>query len=90
MAVAKTRKGKVYENRTKEGQRKVGGQELGLQVEQTALLASPVCIGQAPEEGKTYKQRSQRALSPSVSPPRARALLHSLLFSSLGWHALTL
>ena len=34
MAVAKTGKGKAWENRTEEGQRKVQGLERGLQVEQ--------------------------------------------------------
>ena len=54
---------------------------------------SPICIGQAQVEEKTYKRRSQSAFSRTLSltlslPPRA--LLHSLLFESLGWHALTL
>ena len=44
-------------------QRKVWGLEWGLQVEHTALLAIPICIGQPQGEGKTYKKRSQRALS---------------------------
>ena len=74
---------------------------------------SPICIGQAQVEEKTYKRRSQSAfslflpcvcalslslllslfLSPlplplSLSFPRM--LFHSLLFKSLGWHALAL
>ena len=54
---------------------------------------SPICIGQAQVEEKTYKRRSQSAFSRTLSltlslPPRAR--LHSLLFESLGWHAFTL
>ena len=41
-------------------QRKVRGPEWGPQVKQTALLASPIYIGQAQgEEKKTYKKRSQ-------------------------------
>ena len=66
---------------------------------------SPICIGQAQVEEKTYKRRSQSAFSISLSLQRActlslsppslslslpRVLLHSLLFESLGWHALTL
>ena len=49
------------EKPVKKEQKKVGGPELGPQVEQTMLLASPVYVGQAQEEKKTYKQRSQRA-----------------------------
>ena len=42
---------------------------------------SPICIGQAQGEEKTYKRRSQRARSLSLSP--SRALTHSpTLFSS--------
>ena len=40
-------------------QRKVRGSEWGPQVEQIALMAGPVYIGQAQGEGKTYKKRSQ-------------------------------
>ena len=66
-------------------QRKVWEPEWGPQVEQTALLASPIYIGQAQGEEKTYKKRSQRA--GVSSPTRAHSLS---LFSShlLGWHAL--
>ena len=47
---------------------------------------SPICIGQAQEEEKkTYKKRSQRALSLSLSP----ACRGALLSLSLGQHALT-
>ena len=55
------------EKPTKTEQRKVWGPEWGPQVEQAALLASPVYIGQAQGEEKTYKKRSQRAggLSPT-------------------------
>ena len=70
----KDKEGKSPQHRTREGQGKVWWREWRLQVEQTALLASPVCIGQAQGEGKTYKKRSQRALSRS-----------SLLFSSRLW-----
>ena len=46
---------------------------------------SPICIGQAQVEEKTYKRRSQSAFSQTLSlslflPPYA--LLHSLLFES--------
>ena len=46
---------------------------------------SPICIGQAQVEEKTYKRRSQSAFSRTLSlslflPPYA--LLHSLLFES--------
>ena len=69
---------------------------------------SPICIGQVQVEEKTYKRRSQSALSLSfspvcvcsfslspslplsLSPLLPPALLHSLLFESLGWHALML
>ena len=47
---------KAHENKTKEGQSKVRGPEWGPQVEQTALLASPVYIGQAQGEEKTYEK----------------------------------
>ena len=57
-------------------QRKGQRPEWGPQVDQTALLASPIYIGQAQGEEKTYKKRSDRA----------RVL--SLLFVSLGRHAL--
>ena len=80
MAVAK-RQGR--ENSTKMQQRKVQRPEQGPQVEQTALLASPIYIGQAQGEEKTYKKRSQRARG---SLSHAQAL--SLLFVSLGCHAL--
>ena len=50
MAVAK-RQGR--ENPVKIEQRKVPGPEWGPQVEQTALLASPIYIGQAQGEEKT-------------------------------------
>ena len=67
---------------------------------------SPVYIGQAQVEEKTYKRGSQSTFSLSFSPTCVcsfslspsltlslylpRTLLHSLLFQSLGWHALTL
>ena len=56
---------------------------------------SPICIGQAQVEEKTYKRRSQSAFSQTLSPACMRtlslslslflpphALLHSLLFKS--------
>ena len=57
-------------------QKKVRGPAWGPQVGKTALLANPVSTGQAWEEAKTHKERSQRARL-------------SLLFASLGRHALT-
>ena len=71
MAAAK-RQGR--EKPAKIEQRKVRGPERGPQVEQTALLASPIYIGQACGEEKTYKKRSQRARSHSVSPPHTGVL----------------
>ena len=56
MAVAKRQR---REKPVKIEQRKVQEQEGGPQVEQTALLASPVYTGQAQKEGKTYKKRGQ-------------------------------
>ena len=48
-------------------QRKDRGLELGPQVEQTALLASPIYIGQAQgEEEKMYKKRSQNGPGASL------------------------
>ena len=96
MAVAK-RQGR--EKPTKIEQRKVKGrsedwsEDLRKNKQQSWL--SPVCIGQAQVEEKTYKKRSQSAFSRilsfpgacarslSLSPP-PRILLHSLLFESLG------
>ena len=53
-----------------EGQRKVRGPESGPQVEQTALLASPIYIGQAQGGGgwgtEIYKKRSRRARGVSL------------------------
>ena len=52
---------------------------------------SPICIGQAQVEEKTYKRRSQSAFSRTLSPAYMctrslslppHALLHSLLFES--------
>ena len=61
MAVAK-RQGR--EKPAKIEQRKVRGPEFGLQVEQTARLASPIYIGQPQGEGKKLtKKRSQSLLS---------------------------
>ena len=40
---------------------------------------SPICIGQAQVEEKTYKRRSQSAFSRTLSLPRA----HALFFLSL-------
>ena len=67
MVVAK-RQGR--EKPTKIEQRKVQGQEWGRQVEQKAVLASPVYIGQT-WEGRKNKKRSQKAggLSPMLARP---------------------
>ena len=53
------------------------------QAEQTALSwLSPICIGQAQVEEKTYKRRSQSAFSRTLSP----ACMHALsLFLSLSF-----
>ena len=59
-------------------QRKVRGLEGGPQVEQTALLAGPIYIGQAQGEGKTYKKRSQRAGAPLFSSPLRVSMLSHL------------
>ena len=65
MGVAK-RQGR--EKPVKIEQRKVQGLELRPQVEQTALLASPIYIGQAQgEERKHINKRSQRAGGLSLS-----------------------
>ena len=59
MAVAERQR---REKPTKIEQRKIRGPEGGPRVKQTALLASPIYIGQAQgEEKRTYKKRSQRA-----------------------------
>ena len=95
MAVAK-RQGR--EKPVKIEQRKVWGLEWEPQVEQTALLASPIYIGQAQGEGKKkniYKVEPKDwgflarlctfSLSLSLSPyPPCLALSLSLLFSSFG------
>ena len=64
-------------------------------MEQTEFLVSPVYIGQAQEEDKTYKKRSQRARGLSPMHACVHALLLSLFFLSpsfsslLGQHAFT-
>ena len=91
MAVAKRQgRGKLV----KTEQRKVWGPEWGPQVEQTAVLASPIYIGQAKREEKIYKKCGQRA--GGLSPPCASmhacmsgrtlclCLSLSLLFTSFG------
>ena len=72
MAVAN---GQGREKPTKIEQRK------GPQVEQTALLASPIYIGQAQGEEKKHIKREAKAHAVflSLSPPHAGALPHSLL-----------
>ena len=68
-------------------QRKVRGWKWGPQVEQTALIASPIYIGQAQGEEKAYKKRSQRAegLSLSLSLSLCCPSLFLSLFSSCLW-----
>ena len=66
-------------------QRKVRGLEGGPKVEQTALLAGPIYIGQAQGEGKTYKKRRPKGQG-SLSPSPALLTLVSLRL--LGQHAL--
>ena len=52
---------------------------------------SPICIGQAQVEEKTYKRRSQSAFSRTLSLPRVRALFFLSLFLSLSLsHSLSL
>ena len=55
----------------KEGieQRKVQGPEQGLQVEQTALLASPIYIGHAQGEEKKHIKRGAKGLALPLGPP---------------------
>ena len=92
MAVAK-RQGR--EKPAKIEQRKVKGRskDRSENFRQNHSWLSPICIGQAQEEGKkTYKKRSQRALSLSLSlsPPTPNpARWGALLFASLDQHALT-
>ena len=50
---------------------------------------SPICIGQAQVEEKTYKRRSQSAFSQTLSPACMRTLSLSLSFS-LPTHSSTL
>ena len=71
MAVAK-RLGR--ENPVKIEQRKVQGPEWRPQVEQTALLASPIYIGKAQGEEKKYIKNGAKG--------------QGLSESLLGWHAL--
>ena len=80
MAVAK-RQGR--EKPAKIEQRKVKGRskDRSENFRQNHSWLSPICIGQAQEEGKkTYKKRSQRALSLSLSlsPPLSPSLPLSL------------
>ena len=85
MAAAK-RQGR--EKPAKIEQRKVRGPERGPQVEQTALLASPIYIGQAKGEKKHIK-RGAKALGVPLSLSLSDSLLHAFFFISLDRHALT-
>ena len=87
MAVAK-RQGR--EKLVKIEQRKVKGrsedhQSEDLRYNKQHSWLSPICIGQAQGEEKTYKKRSQGALSlpPPTPPPRALAHSSTLLSSHL-------
>ena len=81
MAVSK-RQGR--EKPAKIEQRKVQGLEGGPQVEQTALLVSPIYIAQAQGEEKTCKKRSQRARGLPLSRSGALSLFSSLHVSWVG------
>ena len=84
MAVVK-RQGR--EKPAKIEQRTVWGPEWGPQVEQTALLASPIYIDQAQEEEKDIKEEPKGSLS--LSLPRVLACSPTLLSTSLDRHAHT-
>ena len=71
MAVAK-RQGR--EKTTKIEKKKIWGLEWGPQVEQTALLASTIYIGQA--QGRRKKHIKRGAKGPGVSLPLSSALSH--------------
>ena len=77
MAAAK-RQGR--EKPAKIEQRKVRGPERGPQVEQTALLASPIYIGQAKGEKKKHIKRGAKGLGVSLFPALGCSSLH--LFES--------
>ena len=64
-------------------QRKVGGPECGPQVEETALLASPIYIGWSQGEEKTYKKRP-KGQGPLSLPCALPFSLSSPLFPSFG------
>ena len=81
MAVAK-RRGR--DKPVKIEQKKVQGPEWGPRVEQTALMAGPVYIGQAQGEGKTYEKRSQRARG--LCPACVHCLPLSLSLSLFSLH----
>ena len=72
MAVAK-RQGR--EKPAKIEQRKTEGLELGHQVEQTALLASTICIGQTQSRRKKHIKRGAKASFLSLSPALGRSSL---------------
>ena len=85
MVVAK-RQGK--EKSTKIEQRKVQGPEWGPHVEQTALLDSPIYIGQVRGEEKKknkHKNRTQRARALSLSFSLTHSLSHYLSSLHVFW-----
>ena len=86
MAEAKSR---GREKPAKIEQRKVKGrsedhQSEDLRYNKQHSWLSPICIGQAQGEEKTYKRRSQSTFS--LSLPLVRALFLSLSLSSVRWH----
>ena len=81
-------KGQGREKPRKIEQRKVQGLKRGPQVEQTALPASPIYIGQAHGEEKKYIKRG--AKGPGVSLPLSCSLALSLSHSLSLSHALSL
>ena len=93
MAVAK-RQGR--EKPAKIEQRKTEGLELGHQVEQTALLASTICIGQTQSRRKKHIKRGAKApevsllLSSTLSLVGALSLTHSLSILQVFWVSLAL
>ena len=84
MEVVKDKEEKRRENRTKESPRT----GVRPQIEQTALLASPIYIGQAQGRNKKHIKKGAKAHALSLSPECWRAPPLSS-FHILSWHALT-
>ena len=68
-----------------EGQRKVRGPESGPQVEQTALLASPIYIGQAQGGEEKHIKRGAKGPGLSFLPTGTLSVFMSLSLSSCLW-----